>query len=109
MQVVAGGSQIVGELVSINTDPIEISGATSDVESVIGLIRPREGIDFASVTAGETPKVTVTVAIKPKVSERRYEVPLTWPEGQDPPFGAPSKVAAVVRGPVPALRAAALF
>jgi hypothetical protein len=101
---VRGGSQIVGELVSINTDPIEISGATSDVESVIGLIRPREGIDFASVTAGETPKVTVTVAIKPKVSERRYEVPLTWPEGQEPPFGAPSKVAAVVRGPVPALR-----
>lgn len=101
---VRGGSQLVGELVSLNTDPVDVSGATSDVEAVVGVIRPRDGVEFASVAAGETPKVTVAVAIRPKLSERRYEVPLTWPADQEPPFGAPAKLAASVRGPVPALR-----
>ena len=101
---VRGGSQLVSELASLNTDPVDVSGATADVEAVVGVIRPREGVEFASVAAGETPKVTVSVAIRPKISERRYEVPLTWPQGQEPPFGAPAKLAATVRGPVPALR-----
>lgn len=101
---VRGGSNLVGELVSLNTDPVDVSGATSDVEAVVGVIRPREGVEFASVSPGETPKVTVAVSIRPKISERRYEVPLTWPTDQEAPFGAPAKLAASVRGPVPALR-----
>lgn len=101
---VRGGSKVVGELSGLNTDPVDVSGATADVESVVGVILNREGAEFAGVAPGETPRVTVSVAIRPKVSERRYEVPLTWPGDQEPPFGAPLKVAAAVRGPVPSLR-----
>lgn len=101
---VHGGSKVVGELSNLNTEPIDVSGATADVESVVGLSSLREGAEYTSVAPGELPKVTVSVAIRPKVSERRYEVPLTWPVDQEPPFGAPLKVAAVVRGPVPSLR-----
>lgn len=101
---VRGGSSIVSELTGINTDPVDVSGATSNVEAVVGLIRPREGVEFAAVAAGETPKVTVSVEIRAKLSERRYEVPLSWPIDQVPPAGAAEKIAAVVRGPVPALR-----
>lgn len=101
---VHGGSKVVGELSGLSTDPIDVSGATADVESVVALMVPREGVEFSGVATGETPKVVVSVAIRPKVSERRYEVPLTWPNDQEPPYGAPLKVAAVVRGPVPSLR-----
>lgn len=101
---VRGGSQVVSELTSLNTEPIDISGATADVEAQVDLIRPRDGVDFTSVSAGETPKATVTVVIRPKAGERRYEVALTWAGDQQPPAGAPVKIAAVLRGPVPALR-----
>lgn len=101
---VHGGSKVVSELSGLNTDPVDVSGATDDVEQVVGLISPREGVEFSAVAPGETPKVSVSVAIRPKLSERRYEVPLTWPGEQEPPYGAPLKVAAVVRGPVPSLR-----
>jgi hypothetical protein len=101
---VHGGSKIVGELANLNTDPIDVSGATSDVEMVVGLGQLREGAEYTGVAPGEVPKVTVSVAIRPKLSERRYEVPLTWPVDQEAPYGAPLKVAAVVRGPVPSLR-----
>lgn len=101
---VRGGSKVVSELPGLNTDPIDVSGATADVESVVGVILAREGAEFAGVAPGETPKVTVSAAIRPKISERHYEVPLTWPADQEPPPGAPVKVAAAVRGPVPSLR-----
>lgn len=101
---VRGGSKVVSELHGLNTDPIDVSGATSDVEAVVGVILAREGAEFAGVAPGETPKVTVSAAIRPKMSERRYEVPLTWPGDQEPPPGAPLKVPAAVRGPVPSLR-----
>lgn len=101
---VRGGSGVVSEVSSLNTDPVDVSGATADVQAVVGLIRPREGVDFAGGGAGAAPRVTVSVAIRAKLGERRYDVPLIWPIDQSPPPGVAERISATIRGPVPALR-----
>ena len=64
---VEGEADALAGLVSINTRPVSISGATADVETEVGLVLP-EGVAVLGVE-----QVRVTITIRPREGTRTFE------------------------------------
>lgn len=64
---VEGEADALGGLVSIDTRPISIAGASSDVVTEVGLVVP-EGVAILDVD-----RVRVTITLRPKQGTRSYE------------------------------------
>jgi hypothetical protein len=101
---IRGGSGVVAEVTSLATDPIDLDGLTADRTIESALQRPRQQVDFTAVTAGEVPRVKVTVTVRPKIDERRLTAAVIAPDGQTLPPEVPTEISAVVRGNLPDLR-----
>ena len=101
---IRGGSGPVGQVQSLITEPIDIEGATEDLDVDVPLQRPGEQIDFTAVPTDELPRVKVAVTVRPRLGDRKLNVAVTWPPDQAAPPEIPTQVAAVVRGSVPDLR-----
>ncbi len=67
---VEGEADALAGIVSINTRPVSISGATADVETAVGLDLP------SGVAALGVDQVRVTVTIRPRTGTRTFEVGL---------------------------------
>ena len=101
---IRGGSGPVGEVQALQTEPIDLEGATEDLDVDVPLQNPRDDVDFTAVPPGELPRIKVTVAIRPRASERKLSAAVTWPPEQVAPPEIPTQVDVIVRGSVPDLR-----
>ncbi len=101
---IRGGSGPVGEVQILQTEPIDLEGATQDLQVDVPLQNPRDDIDFTAVPNGELPRVKVTVPVRPRSSERKLSVAVTWPADQVAPSEIPTQMDVVVRGSMPDLR-----
>ncbi|MCB9705830.1 MAG: hypothetical protein H6711_28460 [Myxococcales bacterium] len=97
-----GGKRALQEVSSLRTEPIERTGLTESFEVRKSVLLPREGVAFAGFGADERPEVTVRVVVRPKVGERRLEVPL--PVDSERLSGIPATYSVAIRGPLPSLR-----
>jgi YbbR domain-containing protein len=73
---VEGEADALAGLVSINTRPVVISGATTDVETAVGLDLP------AGVAALGVDQVRVTITIRPRTGTRTFEAGVQVVNGQ---------------------------
>ncbi|HEY0132858.1 MAG TPA: YbbR-like domain-containing protein, partial [Nannocystis sp.] len=101
---IRGGSGPVGEVQALQTEPIDLEGATGDLNVDVPLQNPRDDVDYTAVPPGELPRVKVTVAVRPRASERKLSAAVTWPTDQVAPAEIPTQVDVIVRGGVPDLR-----
>jgi len=102
---IRGGSGPVGQVQSLITEPLEIEGASEDMNFDVPLQKPGEEIDFTAVSPDELPRVKVSIKVRARSGERKLEVAVTWPMDQVAPPEIPNQIAAVVRGSLPDLRA----
>ena len=101
---IRGGSGPVGEVQSLQTEPIDLDGATEDLRVDVPLQSPRDDVDFTAVPPGELPRVSVLVSVRPRVSERNLDVAVTWSADQVAPAEIPTQIKVIVHGSVPDLR-----
>jgi len=101
---IRGGSGPVGEVAALQTEPIDLEGATEDLDVDVPLQSPRDDVDFTAVPSGELPRVKVSVAIRPRAGERKLSAAVTWPPEQVAPPEIPTQIDVIVRGSVPDLR-----
>lgn len=98
---VRGGESQVARVQQLLTEPLEIDGASRDVESVRTLVPPPEGV---ALVDGDRPEVTIRAVIIPRAESRRYAVAVIVPEGLDPTGAVPRTYDVEVTGPLPDFR-----
>lgn len=101
---IRGGSGPVGEVQALQTEPIDLEGATEDLNVDVPLQNPRDDVDFTAVSPGELPRVKIHVAVRPRSSDRKLSAAVTWPADQVAPTEIPTQVDVIIRGSVPDLR-----
>jgi len=101
---IRGGSGPVGEVQTLQTEPIDLEGATEDLNVDVPLQNARDDVDFTAVPPGELPRVKVQVTVRPRASDRKLSAAVTWPQGQVAPSEIQTQVDVIVRGSVPDLR-----
>ncbi|MBA3548703.1 MAG: YbbR-like domain-containing protein [Nannocystis sp.] len=101
---IRGGGGPVSEVHVLNTEPIVLDDITADTTVEVALQRPSQNVEFTATPPGEEPQVKVTLAVRPRLGERRLSAAVTWPPDQVAPPELPTEVSAIVRGGLPDLR-----
>jgi YbbR domain-containing protein len=102
---VRGGQQVVGRLDELSTTVVDLSGATSTIETDVALVRPADQVSFTGVVDGATPSVSVRAEIRPRPASREVTVsvlsPLeaALPELDPSQDRVPSNERVTIRGP----------
>lgn len=100
---VKGGASFVKRVQRLQTEPLEIAGATDDVEEELTIVSPPSGVRLVGEgTRGA--RVSVRAVVRPKADARTYPVPVIVPERVDPSGVIPRTYDVEVSGPLPEFR-----
>lgn len=101
---IAGGQSVVQSVRQLSTAPVDVQGATLDIEAQAVIMRPSADVRLARNDDG-APTVEVRVVVEPVEDAREVSVPVPVPEGLDPTGVIPETYEVQVSGPVTSLDA----
>jgi YbbR domain-containing protein len=100
---VRGGASFVQRVQRLQTEPLEITGATQDVIAELPIVAPATGTHLVGEDAKGV-RVKVRAVIEPKAESRTYSIPVIVPEGIDRAGVIPRTYEVEVAGPLPEFR-----
>lgn len=105
---VRGARSKVEPLQSLETETLNVGGATATVERSIAVLRPEQGVEFLGALSGESAQVRVRVVVRARHGEETLDVATGALMAAEAPemqlLGVRDHETIKISGPIPALR-----